>query len=169
MTLEISPALTKLDVRDVRALLTEYADTLDVQDRCFQNMDAELAGLPGDYAPPEGGLLVARRANGEAVGCIALHRLDDGVCEMKRLYVRPAAQGEGLGRRLAEAVVAMGRALGYRAMRLDTLKEMTTAQALYASMGFRPIPPYNANPLPGIIYLELALVSGADPHAGPLR
>ena len=157
MTAEITPATSARDILDVRALLGEYAETLDVEDRCFQNMDAELAGLPGDYAPPFGGLLLARRADGEAVGCIGLHRLSDGICEMKRLYVRPAAQGEGLGRRLAEAMIDLARRQGYRAMRLDTLKEMEAAQTLYASLGFRPIAPYNANPLPGIIYLELTL------------
>ncbi len=143
------------DLKAVRALMTEYGETLDVRDRCFQNMDAELDGLPGDYAPPHGALFVARTADGEAVGCIALHGVGDGVCEMKRLYVRPSAQGRGLGRRLAETLIAEARRLGFRAMRLDTFEAMVAARALYADLGFRPIAPYNDNPMPGLIYLEL--------------
>ena len=145
------------DLDDVRALMSEYGETLDVRDRCFQNMDAELDGLPGDYAPPHGALFVARTRDGEAVGCIALHGVADGACEMKRLYVRPSEQGRGLGRRLAEALIVEARRLGFRAMRLDTFEAMVAARALYADLGFRPIAPYNANPMPGLIYLELTL------------
>ena len=145
------------DLEAVRGLMSEYGDTLDVRDRCFQNMDEELAGLPGDYAPPHGALFVARNADGEAVGCIALHSLGDGACEMKRLYVQPQAQGRGLGRRLAETLIAEARRLGFRAMRLDTFEAMAAARAIYADLGFRPIAPYNGNPTPGLIYLELTL------------
>ncbi|HEY3812386.1 MAG TPA: GNAT family N-acetyltransferase [Caulobacteraceae bacterium] len=145
------------DLDAVRALIAEYAETLDVRDRCFQNVDAELAGLPGEYAPPHGALFVARTEDGEAVGCIALHDLGDGACEMKRLYVRPQTQGRGFGRRLAQALIGEARRLGFRAMRLDTFEAMTAARALYADLGFTPIAPYNANPTPGLVYLELAL------------
>ena len=145
------------DLENVRALMTEYGDTLDVRDRCFQNMDAELEGLPGEYAPPNGALFVARSDDGEAVGCIALHGMGDRACEMKRLYVRPSEQGRGLGRRLAEKLIAEAQRLGFSTMRLDTFEAMVAARALYADLGFRPIPPYNANPMPGLIYLELTL------------
>jgi GNAT superfamily N-acetyltransferase len=145
------------DLADVRALMTEYADTLDVRDRCFQNMDAELAGLPGEYVSPNGALFVARSDEGEAVGCIALHGMGEGVCEMKRLYVKPSAQGRGLGRRLAETLIGEARRLGFTAMRLDTFEAMVAARALYADLGFKPIAPYNDNPMPGLHYLELTL------------
>ena len=153
----LTPAEAAHDIEAVRALLTEYAETLDVRDRCFQNMDAELAGLPGEYAPPHGALFLARDGNGDPVGCIALHALTGGACEMKRLYVRPSAQGRGLGRKLAMAVIGEARRLSYRAMRLGTLETMTAAKALYADLGFQVIAPYNANPTPGITYLELTL------------
>jgi ribosomal protein S18 acetylase RimI-like enzyme len=145
------------DLAELRALLLEYGDTLDVKDRCFQDFDGEIDGLPGDYVPPDGALLVARDAQGEVVGCVALHRMDADACEMKRLYVRPSGQGRGLGRRLAEALIGQARSLGYRAVRLDTLEHMKAAQALYATLGFREIAPFNTNPTPGITFLELDL------------
>jgi putative acetyltransferase len=154
--IRIAPAETNRDIADIRALLEAYAEVLDVRDRCFQNMDEELADLPGSYVPPSGALLIARDQAGVAVGCIALRRLEGEVCEMKRLYVPPAGQGRGLGRRLAMAVIERARELGYRTMRLDTLYDMTAAQALYATLGFRPITPYNANPIPAV-FLELQL------------
>ena len=156
MTAAIAPAVPA-DYPDVRELMVEYSDTFDVRERCYQDLDAELTGLPGRYGAPEGALLIARDDAGEALGCIGLWKLEDGACEMKRLYVRPAAQGTGLGRRLAEAAIEEGRRLGYRAMRLDTLPNMTAAHALYASLGFKPIGRYNTNPVPDVIYLELAL------------
>ena len=152
--IDISPAAAG-DMATVADLFREYQRGLGV-DLCFQGFDAELADLPGDYAPPEGALLLARRA-GEAVGVVALRPLEPGIAEMKRLYVRPAGRGAGLGRRLAEAILDAARARGYRAVRLDTLHDMTAAHALYEALGFRRIAAYNDNPLDGVRFYELAL------------
>jgi ribosomal protein S18 acetylase RimI-like enzyme len=149
---------TRLDGRhidDVRPLFTEYAASLGFS-LCFQGFDDELAGLPGAYAPPLGRLLLAR-VDGVVAGCVALRPLDEGVCEMKRLFVRPAFHGRGLGRQLVERLIKEGSAAGYPAMRLDTVPSMTAALGLYASIGFVDIPPYRPNPIPGARYLELVL------------
>jgi ribosomal protein S18 acetylase RimI-like enzyme len=151
----IEPA-TSADVDAVRALLLEYAEALGV-DLCFQGFDRELAELPGEYAPPRGRLLVARDEHGDAVGCVALRALSHDICEMKRLYVRPALRGAGLGRELALAVVEEARGLGYARMRLDTLPSMSAAARLYESLGFLDIEPYYENPVAGARYLELEL------------
>ena len=128
-------------------------------DLCFQDFERELAELPGAYAPPQGRLLIAR-LSGEVAGCVGLRPLEPGVCEMKRLWVEPGFAGHGIGRALAEAVVAAARGIGYERMRLDTIPErMRAAQHLYASFGFREIPPYYHNPLPGVVMLELDLRS----------
>jgi ribosomal protein S18 acetylase RimI-like enzyme len=148
-------AAGEADLPAVRRLLKEYAGSLDFP-LDFQDFERELAELPGAYAPPHGTLLLAR-IDGEAAGCVALRRLADDTCEMKRLYIRPGHRGLGLGRLLAAAIVEAARARGYRAMRLDTTPSMAAAQALYTELGFRDIPPYTVNPVAGTRFLELAL------------
>ncbi len=152
----IAPAAGGPDMAAARRLFLEYAESLDF-DLCFQGFDDELASLPGAYALPGGRLLLAR-AGDEIAGCVGLRPLDDTMCEMKRLYVRPAHRSAGLGRRLAEAVIAEGRAAGYAAMRLDTIgASMKPAQALYADLGFVEIPPYYPSPADQLRYFELRL------------
>jgi putative acetyltransferase len=153
----IRQAESKEDVAEVRALFEEYARSLSI-DLGFQGFDEELAGLPGGYSRPTGCLLFAESGN-RSVGCVAVRRLDEDMCEMKRLFVRPEARGEGVGRALAEAAVAFGRAAGYRAMRLDTLDTMAAALALYRELGFREVPPYRYNPVPGALFMEFTLGS----------
>jgi putative acetyltransferase len=155
MPLEIRPATSADDVARIAALFQEYADSLDV-DLCFQGFAQELASLPGSYAPPGGALLLATDGL-ESAGCVALHALADGAGEIKRLYVRKDWRGTGLGRRLAEAVIAEGRRVGYAKLRLDTLPSMGSAIALYRTLGFNEIPPYRANPVAGALFLELDL------------
>ena len=139
------------DLSVVRTLFLEYAQSLGV-DLSFQNFDQELASLPGDYDP-----ILLARWNDDVAGCVALHPFGDGICEMKRLYVRPQFRGHDIGRSLAEAVIAVARERGYRAMRLDTLPTMQKAMRLYESLGFVDVEPYRFNPIAGSRFLELTL------------
>jgi putative acetyltransferase len=143
-------------IAQARELFLEYAQSLGFS-LCFQNFDKELASLPGDYAPPEGRLLVAEFER-KVAGCVALHKLEDSVCEMKRLYLRPQFRGKGLGRALADRIIAEARQTGYQRMRLDTVEPvMKDAVAMYRRIGFREIAPYRNNPIAGALYMELLL------------
>jgi predicted N-acetyltransferase YhbS len=155
MMTDIRPAELPRDLGVVRGLFEEYVSRLGT-DLAFQGFQDELADLPGKYQPPAGRLLVAWNGT-RAVGCIALRPLDAGVCEMKRLYVRPEARGERLGRRLAERICQEAREAGYARICLDTLPMMVSAQALYESLGFVPVEPYVFNPIAGTKFLALDL------------
>jgi putative acetyltransferase len=153
---EVLEADSRPQLQTVRTLFREYADWLKV-DFCFEGFEAELASLPGSYAPARGGaLLLAMRAD-EAAGCVALRALEPGICEMKRLWVRAPHRGSGLGTRLAQAAMERARKSGYRTLRLDTLARMDNALKLYAKLGFHKVPPYYDNPLADAIYMERAL------------
>ncbi len=153
--LPIVPCRTESQIEQVRRLFREYNDFLGV-DLSFQGFEQELEDLPGAYAPPDGALLVAEGAKG-AAGCVGLRKLEEGICEMKRLYVRPGYRGRGLGRELAVCIIERAHEMGYRRMRLDTLNRLTAANGLYEALGFTIISPYYPNPLPGATYWELDL------------
>lgn len=143
------------DMDGVRGLIREYVKSMAL-DLSFQELDEELETLPGKYAEPDGTIIVAS-AGGELCGCIALRKLDDGICEMKRLFVRDLHKGKGIGRELVLRIIGDAQAKGYRTMRLDTLSTMKSALALYRSFGFRDTAPYVYNPIEGAVYLEKAL------------
>jgi len=157
----IVPATGPEQLRQVRRLFEEYAASLSF-DLCFQNFQQELDGLPGDYAPPGGGLWLATIDRGEAAGCVALRRMEPGVGEMKRLYVRPQHRGTGVGKLLAETVLEEAAGIGYERIRLDTTPEMAGAIRLYESLGFTRIAPYRPNLIEGALYMEKRL-GGASP------
>jgi GNAT superfamily N-acetyltransferase len=139
------------DMTEVAALFRAYADYLGVAE-VLPGFEEELAGLPGDYAPPCGALLLARDAAGTPLGCIALKPLAPDVGEIKRLYVRPQGRGRGIGKALVAAILREAAHRGYREVKLDTLAKLTEAQALYRSFGFIPVEPFRSNPYPGILY-----------------
>lgn len=156
-SVNLSSLNTAEDLDAVRTLFAEYAQSLSI-DLCFQNFAAELQNLPGDYAAPRGGLLLAL-VDGAVAGCCALRPLDTAdypnAAEMKRLYVRKAFRGFGLGRQLTEGILDVARQAGYACVLLDTLDEMESARALYADLGFEEIPPYYHNPIAGSHYLKV--------------
>lgn len=163
--METLPAIELLQARlpeqiaAVRQLMREYAAELSV-DLCFQGFEAELAGLPGDYAEPLGALLLAL-VDGQPAGCVAMRPLPEAdhtnACEMKRLFVRPAFRGFGLGRVMAQALIDRAASAGYSSMLLDTLDDMASARALYASLGFEEVAPYYFNPIAGAHYMKVQL------------
>lgn len=166
--LRIDQADTQAELASARALFVEYAADLG-HDLCFQHFDDELATLPGRYAPPSGALLLAQigQANQwQLAGCVAMRALDNGACEMKRLWVRPAFRRHGIARAMSERIIEIARNAGHRCMRLDTLSHMRGALGLYAALGFREIPPYYANPLADVVYLECPLQDAKHAQAG---
>ena len=153
---DVRQAESPAQIESVRELFLEYAKSLSFN-LCFQSFDKELAGLPGDYAPPAGRLLIAANERGPA-GCVALHKIEDEICEMKRLYVRPRSRGRGLGKILVQRIIVIAREIGYKKLRLDTVEsDMGTAIAMYRKIGFREIAPYRVNPIAGALYMELEL------------
>jgi ribosomal protein S18 acetylase RimI-like enzyme len=153
----ISPVRSAGDLADTVALFTAYANSLGV-DLAYQGFAAEMAAMPGKYAPPGGALLLARRANDEAIGCVGLRPIDPtGCCEMKRLYVTRQARGIGLGKALVDAVVAEAQRIGYREIRLDTLPTMDEAIGLYRKLGFEEIAPYYVTPIAGTRFMAKRL------------
>jgi ribosomal protein S18 acetylase RimI-like enzyme len=153
--LKIYPVETSQDIELVRALFTEYAESLGFDLR-FQDFEAELANLGAHYAAPNGCLLLAMY-EGRTAGCVGMRQLSEGVCEMKRLYVRPQFRGLKIGKALTEAVIEKARTIGYVSMRLDTVPSMKAARALYLSLGFTDIEPYRYNPIEGTAFMELKL------------
>lgn len=154
--LTLAQAESTTQIEQARELFREYAQSLGFS-LCFQNFDKELAGLPGDYARPHGRLLLAEYES-QLAACVALHKLDSAICEMKRLYLRPQFRGKGLGRALADRIIIEARQIGYQRMRLDTVEPvMKDAVAMYRKLGFKEIAPYCPNPIAGAMYMELEL------------
>ncbi len=155
MAIVLRQASLPSEIETVRALFLEYQKDLGI-DLCFQGFQQELAALPGPYAPPQGRLYLAMDAD-QALGCVALRNLGEGMAEMKRLYIRPSHRGQHIGRQLAQRVIGDAKAAGYKSLVLDTLPGMSEAQALYASLGFVDTRPYTDNPVKGVRFLKLSL------------
>ncbi len=155
LMLKILQVQTGENLKFIKTLFKEYASSLDF-DLDFQDFDKELANFPGDYAPPKGCLLLAKDED-KIAGCVALRELSEGVCEMKRLYVKPQFRGLGIGKNLAEAIIQEAQKIGYTRIRLDTAPSMQEARALYMSLGFKKISPYRYNPIEGAEFMELSL------------
>ena len=153
--MDIRIAASGEEIEIVRRLFREYQASLGV-DLCFQNFESELAGLPGKYAPPEGRLYLAFEG-GKVAGCAGVRKIEEGVCELKRLYVPPPHRGRGIGRLLAIQAITDAGEIGYDRMRLDTLPSMQPAQKLYRELGFEPLAPYTDNPVEGALFMELKL------------
>jgi len=154
--MQLIQATTEEQIDTARELFKEYAAELAI-DMCFQNFDQELKTLPGKYAQPDGRLLLAY-ADENLVGCIALRKLDNRTCEMKRLFLRPAFRGKGYGRQMIDKLLEAAREIGYERMWLDSLPgKMDSAIALYRERGFKEIPAYYDNPLEDVVYLERAI------------
>jgi GNAT superfamily N-acetyltransferase len=153
--MHVVKAIEPDQIEMTRTLFREYADTVQFVE-CFQDFGTELSNLPGEYGPPSGSLLLARDGD-EPVGCVGLRPIGDGVCEMKRLFVRPASRGRGIGRLLAERIIAEARAIGYERMRLDTLPEMREARGIYEQFGFRTIEPYREYRIGDVLFFEMEL------------
>ena len=153
--LDIVQSVSDQHLDKIRSLFVEYAESLDF-DLDFQNFKDELAQLPGDYAPPAGCLIIAFY-RGEPAGCVGLRKLENKICEMKRLYVRPRYRAMGIGKVLAELIIREACKIGYKHMRLDTVPSMREARELYLSMGFNKIDPYRYNPVPGATFMEKKL------------
>ncbi|WP_337041185.1 GNAT family N-acetyltransferase [Emticicia sp. 17c] len=156
MRISIEKIATAQDLEEVKNLFREYARFLQV-DLCFQNFEEELAKLPAKYAEPEGAIFLAR-VDGASAGCVALWKLEEGVCEMKRLYVKPAYQGIGLGKKLALVIINEAKSKGYKTMKLDTLRRLESANKLYKTLQFVETIPYNYNPESDVAYFEKELV-----------
>ncbi|MDD8018180.1 MAG: GNAT family N-acetyltransferase [Bacteroidota bacterium] len=154
--MKIIPAITPEQIESVRSLFIEYQQWLNFS-LCFQGFDEELASLPGKYAPPKGRLYLTED-EGKIAGCIALRPMEEeGICEMKRLYVREEFRGKKIGRLLTEKILSDAKSIGYHSMRLDTLQRMETARTLYAKLGFKIIPAYYNNPMDAVVYMEKQL------------
>ena len=153
--IRIVPVTSQEQISVVRELFIEYAHSLNVS-LCFENLDKEVNELPGIYAPPHGALLIAEDG-AKIAGCVALKKVDDLTCEMKRLYVRPEFRGKGVGKELTMSIRKKAREIGYEQMRLDTLPSMKEAIALYRSLGFIEIPPYRDLPVPGTLFMRITL------------
>jgi ribosomal protein S18 acetylase RimI-like enzyme len=153
--LNIITASSERDYQQALELFDRYAESLHFN-LCFQNYEEERRNLCREYGAPAGCLLLVKDGE-EAIGCVALRKMEAGICEMKRMYVKPEYRGKGVGRKLAEAVIEAARELNYQRMRLDTISQMTEAIALYRKLGFYEIQPYRYNPIPGVIYMEKML------------